>query len=147
MNEQKEEFEKQPYDNPEDALKSPGIVYGKLMEDDPTETGNLVSSIVIPKEKDFEKGFYKRFFIARYDSTDAVEVTEDFYKKKYKKLAKGIYSKVELRWYLRDNLNFERKKMLVAITAYNMNEDNVTVASKDMPQLKNTLKDFDQFVG
>ena len=116
-------------------------------EKKPKEVAGLTSSTVLPTEKDYEKGFFKRFFIARYDSPTASEVTQDFYKKKFKKLAKDLYKSVEIRWYLKDNVNFDRRTVLKQITAHNMNEDEIAYQSKYVPQLKDTIKDFSQFVG
>tara|TARA_B110000858_G_C17796221_1_gene472527 strand:+ start:330 stop:758 length:429 start_codon:yes stop_codon:yes gene_type:complete len=136
-----------PPENPLDIITSPSYVYAQITETElGAEVDGIVSSIVFPDEKAYTRGFFKRFFIARYDSYKAIEVTEDFYKKKFKKLAKGLYKQHSIRWYLKDNLNFERKTLLKSLTAFNMNEDNVIVASKQMPQLLNTLKEFDQFV-
>ena len=122
-------------------------IYAEIADDVEKEVESVVSATVLPSPKDYEKGFFKRFFIARYDDQIASEVTQDFFKKKFNKLAKDLYKKVEVRWYLKDNVNFDKRKVLKQLTAFNMNEEEVAFKSEQLPQLKNTTKDFSQFIG
>jgi len=105
-----------------------------------------VSVVVIPNEKDYEKGHIKRFFVARYDSSEAMEISEEFANKEGKKLPKGIYTLVKINWYLNDKALPKLKKITATLNARNVNEYLTMRKAKEMPQLMNTIKDFDQFI-
>tara|TARA_B100000902_G_C26765471_1_gene647758 strand:+ start:154 stop:549 length:396 start_codon:yes stop_codon:yes gene_type:complete len=100
-------------------------------------------------DKDKKKGFIKRFFVARFDDKVATEVSEKFINEKFKDLAKGLYKKVEIRWYIKEGVNEEREDEFIhgGITAHNLNVHNSKKAQRKLKQIWNTIKDFLQFVG
>tara|TARA_R110000851_G_scaffold94758_1_gene205746 strand:+ start:306 stop:707 length:402 start_codon:yes stop_codon:yes gene_type:complete len=121
-------------------------IYGKLKgEKAMVRVPSLSRVLIIPSEKDYKKGFFKRFFVVRYDSAEVVEVDFDFYSNKLSELPVGIYSSTSFKWYLNSS-NLPSTRLLVEVTPQSINENTVFKESKKMPQLLNTLKDFAQFV-
>ncbi len=105
------------------------------------------SPVISDKAK--KKGFIKRFFIARYDDKVATEVSEKFYNEKFKDLSKGLYRKVDMRWYIKEGVNEEADWEFIhgGVTAHNLNVHNTKKAQRKLKQIWNTIKDFLQFVG
>ncbi len=103
------------------------------------------NTVVLPTEKHYENGVFSRYFIARYDSNVASEVKEKWLKTNEKKLPKGIYSIIKVRWYLRDGVNKESRKILHLIKAEMLNRSNIDIAAKKMPQLLKTIKDYKKY--
>ena len=103
------------------------------------------NTVCKPTEKNYKNGCFTRFFVARYDSSKAVEVKEKWLKDNEKKLEEGLYTIQKVRWYLRDGYNKEKRKILHPITAEMLNRSNIDLASKNMPQLKATIKDYVKF--
>ena len=121
--------------------------YSRISKEEIEESEQLASVVIIPSDKDYEKGYIFRNFIARYDQPEASEVSDKTFKKAEKKFPKPYYSHIKFKWYLRDGVNFEKRKILNASSAEMLNEDQVIFHSQKFPQLKNTLKDFAQFIG
>jgi len=121
------------------------ITYAKLTEDFGEDTISPVNIFRKPNEKDYKNGYFKRFFIARYDSHEAIETDFEFFSNKFSDLPKGLYKKASMNWYItRTNLPIVNKK--TAVTVNSVNEYYCNLASKKLPQLKNTIKDFAKFV-
>jgi len=121
-------------------------IYGKLKgEKAMVRVPSLSRVLIIPSEKDYKKGFFKRYFVVRYDSSEVVEVNFDFYTNKLSDLPSGIYSFTSFKWYLNSS-NLPSIKLLGEVSAKSINENTVFKESKKMPQLLNTLKDFAEFV-
>ena len=99
-----------------------------------------------PSEKDYEKGWIWRHFVSRYNDNIASEVTAEFFKEEFDNLPKGLYKKSKIRWYIKEGVNHEKKVIYETVNAANLNRSNVEEASKKMPQIGQTLKDYSQFV-
>ncbi len=109
------------------------------------DTQGLTSIVVRPTSEDYDKGFYKRYFICRYDANEANEVDADFYQNKVKDLAPDLYTSTHINWYL-NSKKLPRLNLLKPMTTENVNEHYVHLASKRMPQLLKTIEDFSKFV-
>jgi len=121
------------------------FTYGELTDDFGKPTISPVNIFRKPNEKDYKKGYFKRFFIARYDSHEAIETDFKFFSSKFSDLPKGLYKKASMNWYItRTNLPHVNK--MTAITVKSVNEYYCNLASKKLPQIKNTIKDFAKFV-
>ncbi len=121
--------------------------YNKLKEvSEPLFTPPLSHMVVTPKDKDYEKGFYHRHFFARYDSELASEITKARMDKVIKKTPTDIYTFVSFKWILKDGYEYDGIPTTMANTAKNQNEMRVSWESEKLPQLKKTIKDFDEFV-
>lgn len=122
--------------------------YERLSGDEPgKETPGIPSVVRIPTEKEYDKGFMKRFFVARYDASEVIEVSEEFGNNGAKELPKGIYKVVSVKWYLYTDKKLPKLNGIKAsITGRNVNEYLTMKKVKEMPQLKNTIKDFAEFV-
>ena len=122
-------------------------VYNKLKDTtEPLFAAQLSHMVVQPKPKDYEKGFYHRHFFARYDSEVASEVTKERMDKVIKKIPPDIYTFVSFKWILKDGYEYDGIPSTMANTARNQNELRVSWESEKLPQLKNTIKDFEEFV-
>ena len=99
-----------------------------------------------PTEKDYKKGWCWRHFICRFNDTHASEVTADFFKKEFDNLPKGLYKKKKIRWYIKEGINHEKEDLFETVNAASLNRSNIMKASKDMPQLIRTMKNFSEFV-
>ena len=131
----------------DDKILSHLITYGDATGDAPSRHDGIPSHVASPTDKQYEKGFFHRAFVSRYDSKFATEVTEKFSNNGAKTLPKGLYKTVRIKWYLNNNkLPKNLIGMKTSITAPNVNEYLVMNNSKEMPQLIQTVKDFEQFV-
>ena len=113
---------------------------------EPIFAAQLSHMVVQPKPKDYEKGFYHRHFFARYDSERASEVTKERMDKVIKKIPPDVYTFVSFKWILKDGYEYDGIPSTMANTARNQNELRVSWESEKLPQLKNTIKDFEEFV-
>tara|TARA_B100000424_G_C22926300_1_gene492841 strand:- start:57 stop:542 length:486 start_codon:yes stop_codon:yes gene_type:complete len=114
-------------------------------EDVPDDIVTPVTTFIPPTEKDYEKGFFNRYFIARYDSNFATEVSMKYFTKKFSKLPDGLYLGTNMKWYITNNNLPVLDSIRTTITAESVNRHNTEIESKRLPQLKNTIKDFTQF--
>ena len=119
--------------------------YTEITDGDFESVPQPQNTIVLPTEKHYERGVFSRHFVARYDSNVASEVKEKWLKANEKKLPKGIYSIIKVRWYLRDGVNKESRKILHPIKAEMLNRANIDIAAKKMPQLLKTIKDYKKY--
>ena len=120
--------------------------YRDIIGEIPEDTVSPTNSFITPKECDYEKGYFKRFFVARYDSSEATEVTAEFFANEFSKLPKGLYTGTSIIWYITQKNLPVIRSVLKELTAENINENNVFAEVRDFPQIENTLKDFSQFV-
>ena len=101
---------------------------------------------ILPTEKDYEKGYVKRFFVSRYDAQTVTEVTSKYYNTTFANLPEGLYKGISMTWYLSNKNLPVIKDMNADLTPANVNEYNVYKRGKDYPQLIKSIKDFAQFV-
>jgi len=99
-----------------------------------------------PSAKDYEKGFFHRYFICRITENTATEVSKEFWQQKRNKLPHGLYINTSFKWIISNSYRYNVGKVLKGINAFNINEKTVLLKSEDMPQLKNTIEDFAKFV-
>ena len=123
------------------------MIYNILKEESPEDSPSPVNTYVPPTDAEVEAGIMNRYFVARYDSKSASEVSGKWLKDNGDSLPEGIYNTIKIRWYLRDGINIENRKVLHQITAALLNESTIDISSKEMPQLQHTIKDFAKFVG
>ena len=128
-------------------IKPDGITqeYMQITENGADPIPKPQNTIVLPTEKHYETGVFTRHFVARYDGNKASEVKEKWLKDNEKKLPENVYTVIKVRWYLKDNINKENRKILHPITAEMLNRSNIDIASKKMPQLKKTIKDYKKY--
>jgi len=123
------------------------LEYGQLTgePEEVQKSLGIPAIIPTPTEKDYERGFMKRSFVARYDAKTATEVSEDFYNNEASNLPDGIYKAVSMKWYLTNSKLPQLAGMKTTINALNVNAYLTNKASKDLPQLRDTIEIFDQF--
>ena len=126
-----------------DTISEYGLITGE--SESVVKSLGIPAIIPSPTEKEYEKGFMKRSFVARYDAKTATEVSEDFYNNEASKLPEGIYKAVSMKWYLNNNKLPQLAGMKNTVNALNVNAYLTNKASKEMPQLKDTIEIFDQF--
>ena len=122
-------------------------VYSRITKDELEVADTVPNLVVFPTEKDYEKGYFFRYFITRYDGQTASEVNGKLFKEADKKWPEPMYQKARVRWYIKEGFNYESgRKEMREVNATTLNEDNILIASETVPQLKNTIKDFTQFI-
>ena len=123
-------------------------LYNKLIGGPPQEqfTPNPVSFPARPSAKDYEKGFFHRYFICRITENVATEVSKEFWQQERNKLPQGLYLNASFKWIISNSYRYNVGKVLKGINAFNINEKTVLTLSEKFPQLKDTIKDFGQFV-
>ena len=121
--------------------------YAKLTgTEKPAPTVSPVKAYKAPSEEDYEKGYYRRYFIARYDAAVAIEVTEDFYNNEFGKMAPGLYKKKAFTWYINDKKLPNLKGLKASVSPKSVNEYNTYLNARKLPQLEKTIEDFEKYV-
>jgi len=103
------------------------------------------SSINIPTEDDINKGFFKRYFIEKFDGQifEISKDTFDLYKKK--KIDPNLYKAVELRWTIKGALQNETVGTVTTPSVENANRKAVTVAARTCPKLATFITNYLEF--
>jgi len=119
--------------------------YRTLKTDQKTKYQAPPASTTIPTEDDINKGFFKRYFIEKFDGQifEISKDTHDLYKKK--KLDPNLYKAVELSWTIKGPLQNENVGTVTTPSVENANRKSVTVAARTCPKLATFITNYLEF--
>jgi hypothetical protein len=119
--------------------------YRTLKTDQKTKYQAPTASTTIPTKDDISKGFFKRYFIEKFDGQifEISKETHDLYKKK--KIDSNLYKAVELSWTIKGPLQNETTGGVTTPSVENANRKLVTVASRTCPKLATFITNYLEF--
>ena len=95
---------------------------GGIIHDEPTPTPK--HAFIQPKERDYNKGYIKRYFIVKYDGTSTTEVSKKWMADNGKKLPK-IYDRFTIQWFITNYSNEPIELGMMSPTANDRNKFTV----------------------
>lgn len=102
--------------------------YDTLIEEPTRKFVSAVYGITLPTQKDYDKGYFTRYFAKRHFDQIITEVTEDT----FNRLNVQYYVKLELAWKLRGNVE-------------EVNMKQVRTAERDIKGISNYLTNYSEF--
>ena len=120
-------------------------MYRTLKVDQKTKYQHITALSVVPTDNDIKKGFFKRYFIQKFDGQifEVNNKTYDLYKQK--KIDPNLYTGVELTWTLTGTLQNETVKGVTTLSIENANRKSVAVAARTCPGLLTTIENYLEF--
>jgi len=103
--------------------------YDNLAIEIPLDFVSAVYGVDLPTQKDYDKGFFVRYFVKRHFDQIITEVGRD----NFNKLQDEHYVKLELAWKLRDD-------------AIQVNERQVRTAENTIEGISNYITNYSEFV-
>lgn len=119
--------------------------YSELKPKVKTKYNSVSSSKTLPTESDINKGFFKRYFIEKFDGQifEISKETYDLYKKK--KIDPNLYKAVELSWTIKGPLQNETTGTVTTPSVENANRKAVMVAARTCPKLATFITNYLEF--
>jgi len=119
--------------------------YRTLKTDQQTKYQPPMVSTPIPTESDINKGFFKRYFIEKFDGQifEIAKDTYDAYKKK--RIDPNLYKSVELTWTIKGPLQNKIVGGVTTLSVENANRKAVTVAARTCPRLTAFITNYLEF--
>lgn len=102
--------------------------YDTLVETPTSDFFSARYGITLPTQKDYDKGYFTRYFVKRHFDQIITEVTKD----NFLELEKQHYVKLELAWKLRGNVE-------------EINMKQVRTAERDIEGISNYLTNYSEF--
>ena len=119
--------------------------YRILKTDQKTKYQAPQSTTSLPLESDINQGFFKRYFIEKFDGQvfEISKETYDLYKKK--KIDPNLYKAVELSWTIKGPLQNKTIGVITTPSVENSNRKAVTVAARTCPRLATFITNYLEF--
>lgn len=119
--------------------------YRILKTEQKTKYQSPIAGTTLPTENDITKGFFKRYYIEKFDG-QIFEITKDTYKLYTdKKIDPNLYKAVELNWTIKGPLQNETVGNVTTLSVENSNKKAVTNAAKTCPLLLQFITNFIEF--
>lgn len=119
--------------------------YRTLKSDQKTKYQTPLPTTVTPLESDINQGFFKRYFIEKFDGRvfEISKETYDLYKKK--KIDPNLYKVVELSWTIKGPLQNKTSGTITTLSVENANRKAVNVAARTCPRLITLITNYLEF--
>jgi hypothetical protein len=119
--------------------------YRILKTDQKTKYQSPAAGTTLPTETDINKGFFKRYYIEKFDG-QIFEITKHTYKLYTdKKIDPNLYKAVELNWTIKGPLRDETVGNVTTLSVENTNRKAVTVAARTCPSLLKFITNYIEF--
>jgi len=119
---------------------------GKSLKVGIINTPDIQPYYPILTDKDYNRGYFIRYFVRRYDGV-TVEVSKKFYNSEFNKLPKGLYRRGKLVWSLSDSVEFRQSYIRLETKSEDRNGSEIKALLPQFPdleQLFNNLSEFKQ---
>ena len=119
--------------------------YRTLKMEQKTKYQSPTPSTTVPIQDDINKGFFKRYFIEKFDGQifEINKDTFDAYNKK--RIDTNLYKAVELSWTIKGPLQNETTGTVTTLSVENRNRKAVTVAARTCPKLATFITNYLEF--
>ena len=119
--------------------------YRTLKTDQKTKYQAPPPTTALPLESDINRGFFKRYFIEKFDGQvfEISKETYDLYKKK--RIDPNLYKVVELSWTIKGTLQNKIVGGVTTLSVENANRKAVAVAARTCPKLATFITNYLEF--
>ena len=120
------------------------ILTGKKTKVGVINTPNIQPYYPILTDKDYNRGYFIRYFVRRYDGA-TVEVSKDFYDNRFSKLPTGLYKRGALVWSLSDSVEFRQSYIRLETKSEDRNRSEITELLPQFPDLDQLFNNLSEF--
>lgn len=103
-------------------------------------------TIISPTLNDYKLGFFRRFFLKKFNETLIIEVdSKQFDLWKSSVIDRNLYNGVELLWFISGPIEDTYNKQIKIVGVYSKNQKQIAIAAQKMPELTTRLSNLIEF--